>query len=208
MHRRMSVQCGNCLLRHIACDLIERFKSGRRSFKHAEGARRPSTPITDTKTERVRDTILQNRRVAIGEVAYQLQNSHGSAYEIIRRRLASHKVSARRVPGQLKELHEKNHLDICKRFLDSYAVEVDHFLERIVTEDEAWVHHYEPESKCQSGKCEHAHSPVKRKIKTHRTVGKLILPVFGDSQGLLPVYYQERVQQCTVLADVGCCVTS
>ena len=209
MHRRMSVQYGNyVVLQQIVCELIERFKSGRRNFKHEEGAKRPSTSVTDTKTETARDTILQNRPVAIGEVAHQLRNSHGSAYEIIRNRLAFHKVSARRVPEQLKELHEENHLDICKRFLDSYGVEGDHFLERIVTEDETWIHYYKPESKCQSMECKHPHSPAKRKFKTHPTVGKLILPIFLDSQGLLLEYYQERVQQCTVLATVGRRVTS
>jgi hypothetical protein len=111
MHRRMSVQYGNsAMLQHI-----DRFNSGRTSLKGEEGARRPFTSFTDTKTERVRDMILQNRRVAIDEVAHQLQISHGSAYEIIHNRLAFHKVGARRVPEQIKELHEENHLEICKR---------------------------------------------------------------------------------------------
>jgi hypothetical protein len=90
------------MLQHIVCELTDRFKSGRTSFKHEEEARRLSTSITDTKTETVRDINLQNRRVAIDEVAHQLQISHGSAYEIIHNRLTFHKVSARRVPEQLK----------------------------------------------------------------------------------------------------------
>jgi len=88
--------------------------------------------------------ILQNRWVAIDEVAHQLQISHGSAYEIFHNRLAFHKVSARRVPEQLKELHEGKRLEICKLFLDSCGAGCDHFLERNVTEDETRIHHYEP----------------------------------------------------------------
>jgi hypothetical protein len=33
-------------------------------------------------------------------------------------------------------------------FLDSCGAEGDHFLERIVTEDETCIDRYEPESKC------------------------------------------------------------
>jgi hypothetical protein len=44
-------------------------------------------------------------------------------------------------------LHKEKHLDICKRLLDCCGAEGDYFLERIVTGDETWTHHYEPESK-------------------------------------------------------------
>jgi hypothetical protein len=44
-------------------------------------------------------------------------------------------------------LHKEKHLDICKRLLDCYGAEGYHFLERNVTGDETWTHHYEPENK-------------------------------------------------------------
>jgi hypothetical protein len=81
MQRRMSVQYGNSVvLQRIVCGLIERFRSGRTSIKHEEAAGRPSTSITDTKTEGVREMFLQNRRVATDTVAHQMQISHGSAF--------------------------------------------------------------------------------------------------------------------------------
>jgi hypothetical protein len=76
-------------------------------------------------------------------------------------------------------LHKEKHLDICKRLLDCYGAEGDHFLERIVTGDETWTHHYEQESKHQSMDWKHCHSPTKKKFKTHSTAGKLMLTVFG-----------------------------
>jgi len=79
-------------------ELIERFKTGRTSVQHEEGAGRPSTSITVANTG-VRD-MLQNRRVTVNEVAHQLQISHGSVYEIIHNRLAFHKVCAQWVPEQ------------------------------------------------------------------------------------------------------------
>jgi hypothetical protein len=112
------------------------------------------------------------------------------------------------VPEQLKELHEEKCLEICKLFLDSCGAKGDNFLERIVTEDETWIHHYEPESKCQGMKWKYPHSPAKRKFKTHPTAGNLMLTVFWDSQRLLLEHFQETVEQCTVLATVAHFVTS
>jgi len=69
---------------------IERFENGRTNVKHEEGARCPSTPVTDANMEQGHDMILQNRWVIIDEVAHQLQISHCSAYAIIHSRLAFH----------------------------------------------------------------------------------------------------------------------
>jgi hypothetical protein len=76
-------------------------------------------------------------------------------------------------------LHKEKHLDICEWLLDCYGAEGDHFLERIVTGDETWTHHYEPESKHQSMDWKHRHSPTEKKFKMHSTAGKLMLTVFG-----------------------------
>jgi len=129
--------------------------------------------------ERVYGMFLQNGQVTVDEVAHQLQISRGSTYESIHNRHAFHKVCAWWVPKQRTELHKEKHFDICKRLLDWYGAEDDHFLEIIVTGDETWTHHYEPESKHQSTDWKLRHSPTKKKFKTHSTAGKVMLTVFG-----------------------------
>ena len=116
MHRRRSVRYGNSfIMQQIVYKWIETFKNGRTSVKHEEGARCPSTSITDANMELGHDMILQNRWVIIDEVAHQQQINHGSAYEIIHNRLAFHKVCAIWVPEQLTELPKEKCLDICKQ---------------------------------------------------------------------------------------------
>ncbi|PNF22874.1 hypothetical protein B7P43_G14964, partial [Cryptotermes secundus] len=83
---------------------IEKFKNGRTSVMHEEGAGRPSTATNEDNIERARDMVLLDRQVTIDEVANRLQISHGSAYEIIHNRLGFHKVCARWVPKQLTVL--------------------------------------------------------------------------------------------------------
>ena len=134
----------------IVCEWIERFKNGRTSIKHGEETGGQPTSIIDADAEQVYGMILQNRRVTVDKVAHQLQIIRGLAYEIFHNRLAFQKVCAWWVRKQLTELHKEKHLDICKRLMDCYGAEGDHFLERILTEDETSTHHYKPESKHQS----------------------------------------------------------
>jgi len=125
---------------------IEKFTSGRTNVTHEEGAGRPSTSINDEKIQQAREMVWTNRRVAIDEVACSLQISHGSAHQIIHDELGFHKVCARWVPRELTAEHKRKRVEICHRLLNRYKNEGEEFLSRIVTGDESWIHHYEPES--------------------------------------------------------------
>jgi len=50
------------------------------------------------------------------------------------------------VPRELTAEHKRKRVEICQRLLNRYKNEGKEFLSRIVTGDETWVHHYEPES--------------------------------------------------------------
>jgi hypothetical protein len=59
-----------------------------------------------------------------------------------------------------------------------YADEGEDMLNMIVTGDESWVHHYQPESERTS-----VQPRSIKKLKVTPPAGKIILPVFWDSQG-------------------------
>ena len=113
VHRRLLAQYGNFALpKRTVYEWIERFKSGRTSVKHAEGARRPSTTTTDEKTWQ--EMILMDRHIAIDGMARSAQISHGSAHQIIHENLGFCKVSAKWVPRQLTIEHKRRRLEICR----------------------------------------------------------------------------------------------
>ena len=130
--------------------------------------------------------------MTVDEVAHVLQISHGSAYEMMHNKLEFHKVFTRWVPKQLTEVHKQSRVDICQKHLNHYGNERDVFLDRIITGDETWVHHYEQESKRQSTYWNHPQSPCKKNFKTQPSAGKLKLTVFWDSQGPVLEHYKER----------------
>ncbi|PNF38238.1 hypothetical protein B7P43_G11812 [Cryptotermes secundus] len=91
IHQSLSTQYRNSALPHRSVyEWIEKFKSGRTSVTHEEGAVRPSTSTSDEMIQQAREMVLVNRRVTVNEVACSLQISHGSAYEIIHDELGFH----------------------------------------------------------------------------------------------------------------------
>jgi len=136
--------------------------------------------------------ILKNRRVSIDDVANSLNISHGSAFTIMHDKLGFRKVCARWVPRELTEEHKRNRVEICQSLLTRYRDEGDTFLERIVTGDETWVHHFEAESKRQSMEWKHPGSPRTKKFKTQSSAGKVMLTVFWDSKGPIMEDYLEK----------------
>ena len=196
IHRRLSAQYGNSvLLQRRVYEWIEKFKNGRTNVTHEEEAGRPSTATTDDNNERVRDMVLLNRRLTVNEVANHLHISHGSAYDIIHNRIVFHKVCVRWVPKQLTMLHKQTRLDICQQNLDRCDKEGDAFLDRIITGDETWVHHYEPECKRQSMEWKQPQSPIRKKFKSQQSAGKFMLTVFGTHKAQYWNTIRTEVQQ-------------
>jgi hypothetical protein len=98
------------------------------------------------------------------------------------------------VPRELKERekNEMNRMDLSLQHLLRYADEGEDMLNRIVTGDESWVHHYQPESKRTSMQLKHPSSPQIKKIKLTPSAGKVMLTVFQDNQGVLLAHFQKR----------------
>ena len=123
--------------------------------------------------------------------------SHGSAYNIVHDNLGYGKVCSRGVPRQLSDDHKRARQTICREHLDGHARAGDAFLHRIVTVDESWAYHYEPESKRQSMQWKHLSSPASKKFKTQASAGKVMLTIFWDDNGPILVQFQEKGQTVT-----------
>jgi hypothetical protein len=65
-------------------------------------------------------------------------------------------------------------------------------IKRIVTGDETWIHHYDPESKQEFMQWKHKGSPPPKKFKVQHSAGKVMATVFWDSEGILLIEYLPR----------------
>ena len=76
----------------------------------------------------------------------------------------------------------KKSVEICEELLKCYREEGDQFLLIIVTGDESWIHHFDPEEKRLSMEYRHPSSLRPKKFKTMPSASKILLTVFWDSQ--------------------------
>jgi len=56
---------------------------------------------------------------------------------------------------------------------------------RLVTTDETWLYHYDPETKQQSMERRHSSSPHAKKFRVQKSAGKVLASIFWDQDGIL-----------------------
>jgi len=125
----------------------KRFKEGRTSLDDNKRAGAPRAAVTWDNITAVDLAIKENRRISVRELSSNIGVSAGSKDIIIHEHRLYSKVTAHWVPKMLTEQHKQAHVSACQKLVDRFSAENETFLERIVTDDETWVHHYTPETK-------------------------------------------------------------
>ncbi|KAK9693516.1 Transposase, type 1 [Popillia japonica] len=108
-------------------------------------------------------------------------------------------MCARWVPRMLTEENKRQRKEACEQLLDRYRHEGDEFLFIIVTRDESWTHHYDPEEKRQSMEYRYRNSPKPKKFKTTPSANKVLLTVSWDARGPVMMGYLEK--RCTANSE-------
>ena len=71
-----------------------------------------------------------------------------------------------------------------------YEENPESFHARLVTGDETWIHHWDPETNQVSMQWKHPGSPPPKKFKTQPSADKVMATVFWDSKGVQMVNYK------------------
>jgi hypothetical protein len=140
------VYSGKCLSHKAVKNWVEKFSQG--CSKVADDAHQvcPVEIVTEAAVQRVEKLIPADRKIMIDKVAAALGCSHGLAYSIMHDCLKFQKVCARWVPRELKDREKrKNRMGLSLQHLLLYADEGVNMLNSIVTGDESWVHHHQPD---------------------------------------------------------------
>jgi len=123
--------------------------------------------------------LKEDRCLTIRHVAETIDIHAITLYGIVSDDLGMKKVSARWVPRMLTDEQQQNHVDVCTDLLCHLQAQPPIFLNRIVMQDETWVHHFDLETKRQSMVWKHASSSTLKKFKVTPSVGKVMATVFG-----------------------------
>jgi len=102
------------------------------------------------------------------------------------------KVCARWVPRMLDQKMKDCRCELSSENLKLMQLDWNLFVKRIVTGDETWIYHDNPESKQQSMQWKHASSPSPRKFKVQASAGKIMCTIFWDAEGILLIDFMPQ----------------
>jgi len=78
------------------------------------------------------------------------------------------KVRARWASCFLRPVKKSFQVETCSELLAIYSATPDNVLSRIITGDETWIHHWDPDTEQELMQCKHVNSPQSRKFRTQR----------------------------------------
>ena len=100
------------------------------------------------------------------------------------------KVSARWVPRNLNMQDRPQRVESSQELLEVYNANPEDFHTRLVTRDETWLHHWDPDTKKESMQWKRLGSPPPKKFLTQPSAGKVMAMVLWDSKGIILIDYK------------------
>ena len=168
------------------------FKGGRTSIEDDPRSGRPTEATDAENANLVLESVMKDRRLTLEQLAEMHGVSKTSVGRILHETLGMKKVSARWVPRMLTADQKHRRRKICDELLEEFWNDPEEFLNHIVTQDETWVHHYDPETKRQSMQWKHNDSPTPLKFKVTSSSKKVMASVFWDRDGVIMIDYLEK----------------
>ncbi len=171
---------------------VAEFKDPERGFEDAPRLGRPSTTITNENINAVEQIVMRERQISVRRVADELGIPKSSVHEIMNDHLGMKKVCTRWVPKLLTPLQRANRVDCCEELLQDCEADPSNFFDRIVTGDECWIYHYDPLTQAEAKVWKKPGEQTPTRLRQKRSVGKLMMIIFWDKDGVLLIDYLPR----------------
>ena len=123
------------------------FKKGKESLEDDPRSGRPASATTQGNIDRVHHMVMDDRCLTINQIVDAVVISRERVENILHQELGMSKVSARWVPRLLTPAQKHTRLVMLQANLALFDMNIDSFLERFLTQDECWIHHFEAETK-------------------------------------------------------------
>jgi len=99
---------------------------------------------------------------------------YSSVLNILHAYLGLSKVCARHVLRLLTPVQKSFRVETCSELLAIYSATSDNVLSHIITGDEMWIHHWDPDTKQESMHWKHVNYPPPKKFRTQPSAGKVM----------------------------------
>ena len=139
---------GNGALKYATvCKWVRRFNDGRESIEKNPRVGRPVSVSTEKNVATVKTLTEEDTRYTVQEVE-ELSDIHSSSVLKILRELR--KICTRWVPHLLTDEQQQSWVRLASQVIEKYDKCDPRRLDEIVTGDETWIYHFQPDSKAKN----------------------------------------------------------
>ena len=184
IHADLQKVYGNGYLKYATvCKWVHRFNDGRESIENDPRVGRPVSILTEKNVATVKMLIEEATPYTVQEIEKLSGIYSSSVSKILRERLGLHKICACWVPHLLTDEQKQSRVRLASQVIEKYDKCDPHRLEEIVTGDETWIYHFQPDSKAKNkvwASSEGDRPVIARHCKTSN---RMLYAIFFDSKG-------------------------
>ena len=164
---------------------VAEFKNPERAFEDVVRMDHPSTITADENIEAVQRIVMRDRKISSCRLAEELAIIH----EIMNNHMGMKKVCTRWVSKLLTPIQRVNRVDCCQELLQQSEVNPAKFFDCIITDDESWIHRYDPLSQLEAKVWKKLGEQTPTGLRQERSAGKIMMIIFWDKDGVLLTEY-------------------
>ena len=146
---------------------------------------RPVSVLTEKNAATVKTLIEEDACYTVQEIEELSGIRSSSVLKILRERPGLRKICTSWVPHLLTDEQKQSRVRLASQVIEKYDKCDPHCLEEIVTGDESWIYHFQPDSKAKIKVW--VLSEGNRPVIAHRskTSNRMLYAIFFDSKGLV-----------------------
>ena len=145
---------------------LAEFKRGRNSVQDEHRSGCPKDAASSENVQIINDMLKEDRWQTIRHTAETTYIHATTVYRTVLGDLGMKRASAHWVHRMLADEEKQNSVDVCTDVLCCLQAQPEIFLDRIVMQDETWVHHFDLETKRQSVVWKHTSSDTLRNSRS------------------------------------------
>jgi len=179
IHAILKETLGECAPSYAAIkNWVAQIKRGDFSTCDVPCPGRPKTATIPEIIDQIHKLILEDRQISAKSIAEQLSISREQVGSTIHEDLDTRKLSAKWVPKCLNMDQKCQWCQLSEQLLEFFWRDPNDFLLRLVTMDETWLYHFDPETKQQSMEWRHSGSPHPKIFQVQKSAGKVLSSIF------------------------------
>ena len=157
------------------CKWVRRFNDGRESIENEPWVGWPVSVLTEKNIATVKTLIEEDARYTVQEIEESLK--------ILCEGLGLRKICARWVPHLLTDEQKQSRVRLASQVKEKYDKCDPHRLEEIVTGDETWIYHFQPDSKAKNKVWVSSEGDRPVIARCCKTSNRMLYARFFDSKG-------------------------